>query len=198
MAKSTRDRLAETTAHMLQHRGYHGSGLADLLIASSAPRGSLYFHFPGGKDELVAAATREGIEAVTETLRDSIAVNTSPGRAVSRLLEETAHTLASNDFRFGSPTAPLVLDGLDPKSEIAALTGQAYADWIGIFEAALTAAGVSARRARPLATLIEASFEGLLIVCRAQRDIAPMLAAAKELEVLVDAALPAKPKARGK
>jgi hypothetical protein len=55
-----------------------------------------------------------------------------------------------------------------------------------------------ARRAQSLATIIEASFEGLLIICRAKRDTAPMLAGAKELEELIEGALQAQPKRRGK
>ena len=49
MAKDTRARMLETTARLLQHRGYHGTSLSDILEESAAPRGSLYFHFPAAK-----------------------------------------------------------------------------------------------------------------------------------------------------
>ena len=41
MAKDTRARILETTARLLQHRGYHGTALSDILEESAAPRGSL-------------------------------------------------------------------------------------------------------------------------------------------------------------
>ena len=53
MAKDTRTRMLETTARLLQHRGFYGTALSDILEQSGAPRGSLYFHFPGGKEQLV-------------------------------------------------------------------------------------------------------------------------------------------------
>jgi len=53
MANDTRTRILDTTALLLRQRGYHGTSLNDILSASGAPRGSLYFHFPGGKDQLV-------------------------------------------------------------------------------------------------------------------------------------------------
>ena len=198
MAKDTRSRMLDVAADLLQDRGYHGLALADLLAQSKAPRGSLYFHFPSGKDQLVATATRDGIDAVTESLRAGLAAESSPGRAVRRLLEASAAALAASDFRFGSPTAPLVLDGLAAGSEIAALAHGAYDSWIELFEASLIAAGLPARRAQSLATIIEASFEGLLIVCRAKRDTAPMLAGARELEELIEGALGARSNRRGK
>jgi len=198
MANDTRARLIDTTARLLQHRGYHGTALGDVLAESGAPRGSLYFHFPGGKDELVAAATRDGISAVTENLREELGAAVPPGRAIRSLIEASAAALVESDFRFGSPTAPLVLDGLPAGSPITDQTATAYADWVGLFEAALAAAGVPARRAHSLALIIEASFEGLLIIARAQRDAGPMLVGARELEVIVDAAVPSASGGRGK
>ena len=198
MANDTRTRMLDAAEELLQDRGFHGLALAELLERSSAPRGSLYFHFPDGKDQLVAAATRDGVERVTESLRATLAEARSPGRAIRTILETSAAALAEHDFGFGSPTAPLVLDGLDPGSPIVDVARRAYETWIGLFEAALLAAGVPARRAGPLALVVEASFEGLLIICRANRDTAPMLAGAKELEAIVDAAVAEPPKRKGK
>lgn len=48
--------MIDTTLDLIQSRGYHGTGLGRITDASGAPRGSVYFHFPGGKDELVVAA----------------------------------------------------------------------------------------------------------------------------------------------
>ena len=68
MANDTRIRMIEATALLLRQRGYHGTSLNDILNASGAPRGSLYFHFPGGKDQLVIEVTRDSVEKVTQTL----------------------------------------------------------------------------------------------------------------------------------
>jgi len=52
----TRKKLVDATAALLRRQGYHATGLSDIVAESGAPRGSLYFHFPGGKDELARAA----------------------------------------------------------------------------------------------------------------------------------------------
>lgn len=189
MAKDTREKMIEATGHLLQRHGHHGTGLAGILDASAAPRGSLYFHFPGGKDQLVAEATRDGIEAVTENLRDGLSGDLPPGRAVRRLLKAAAIALQESDFSFGSPAAPIVLDGLEPRSKISALVRDAYATWIGLFETAFLEAGISPQRAKSLALIVEAAFEGLLVICRAERNIEPMLTAARDLESIIDMAL---------
>ncbi len=59
MAKvsSAREDLIDAAVELFRARGYEGVGVAELLEKSGAPRGSLYFHFPGGKEEI-------GVEAV--------------------------------------------------------------------------------------------------------------------------------------
>src|ERR1700723_2816064 len=51
-----RQRMIERTAVLLAKKGLQGTSFSEVLEASGAPRGSLYHHFPGGKDELVLAA----------------------------------------------------------------------------------------------------------------------------------------------
>jgi len=55
--------MVAATAALLQRRGYHGTGLRDIVAVSGAPQGSLYFHFPGGKDELACRALAVAGEA---------------------------------------------------------------------------------------------------------------------------------------
>ncbi|MBN9336033.1 TetR/AcrR family transcriptional regulator, partial [Devosia sp.] len=41
---------------LLARKGLQGASFSQILEESGAPRGSLYHHFPGGKDELVLEA----------------------------------------------------------------------------------------------------------------------------------------------
>ena len=54
----TRDRLVQVSAALLQRQGLTGTGIKQILAEARAPYSSLYHHFPGGKDELAAAAIR--------------------------------------------------------------------------------------------------------------------------------------------
>jgi TetR/AcrR family transcriptional regulator, lmrAB and yxaGH operons repressor len=188
MATDTRIRMIETTARLLRARGYHGTALGDVLAESGAPRGSLYFHFPGGKDELVAAATRQSVDAITEELRDMLLAERSTSKAVRRFMEAAAAALDETDFQFGSPVAPIVLDAPDAATAIAAISREAYETWIELLKKAFARSGVAPRRAQALALLVQSSFEGLLLICRACRSSEPMFTAARELETLLGTA----------
>ena len=110
MAKDTRTRMIETTARLLQHRGYYGTALSDILDASGAPRGSLYFHFPGGKDQLVVEATRATVDATTQALVGAINQAKNPAAAVRVYTEGAAELMRASDYTFGCPVAPVILD----------------------------------------------------------------------------------------
>ena len=63
MARSTRESILTAAAELMRHKGYGAVGMKDIAQASGAPIGSLYHHFPRGKDELVESALGELVQA---------------------------------------------------------------------------------------------------------------------------------------
>lgn len=53
---SVRDAMIDAATALISQRGVSASGMQDIVAEAAAPRGSIYHHFPGGKDELVVAA----------------------------------------------------------------------------------------------------------------------------------------------
>src|SRR5271168_4880754 len=56
VASDVRQRMIDHAVVLLAQKGLQGASFTEVLQASGAPRGSLYHHFPGGKEELVLAA----------------------------------------------------------------------------------------------------------------------------------------------
>src|SRR5215470_296679 len=48
----SKDRMIAAARRLFREHGYQGTALSDVVTESAAPRGSVYFHFPGGKEEL--------------------------------------------------------------------------------------------------------------------------------------------------
>ncbi|TPJ10273.1 TetR/AcrR family transcriptional regulator [Mesorhizobium sp. B2-7-3] len=189
MATDTRTRMIEATALLLRRRGYHGTSLNDILSASGAPRGSLYFHFPGGKDQLVVEVTRASVAEVTERLGAALAAERDPAVAVHHIYQSVGRMLEDNEFSLGCPVAPVVLDSPGDVPDLVELCRSAFEQWIGLLREAFVRAGVPERRAQALALLAESSLEGLMVIARATRDRSSLNAVADEVAILIEQAV---------
>jgi TetR/AcrR family transcriptional regulator, lmrAB and yxaGH operons repressor len=190
MAKNTRTRLLQTTARLLQHRGYYGTALSDILKKSGAPRGSLYFHFPGGKDQIVIETTRAAVDEVTRELRETLASAKNPAAGVRAYVEAAATIMDKTDFTFGCPVAPVILDANAGLADLATVCRRAFEEWAKLLRTSFAEASIPSRRAHALAMLVISSVEGSLLLARAYRDCQPLMTVALELETAVAAALP--------
>lgn len=54
----TKEKLIQQTVSLIIEKGYHGTGINEILRASKVTKGSLYHHFPKGKDQLVTEALK--------------------------------------------------------------------------------------------------------------------------------------------
>src|SRR4029079_12102006 len=74
---TTRERIIDATRELFMERGYAASGLKEISKAGTAPIGSLYHFFPGGKEEL-AAETLRAAGAADQALVETIVDNAPP------------------------------------------------------------------------------------------------------------------------
>lgn len=189
MPSDTRTRMITTAAHLIQERGLHGVSLSDILEESGAPRGSLYFHFPGGKEALVLAAMESGIEEATRVLAECLDAADHPAQGVRTFFRAAADEMATSGYTFGCPVAPIVLDAPGIDSELASACRTAFHDWTRMYQDALMAAGLEPTRAAPLARMIVASLEGALIMARSERDAACIAEVGNEMAALIETAI---------
>src|SRR5690349_716858 len=56
MAQHTKEQMIEGAIQLLATKGLQATSFSEVLALTGAPRGSIYHHFPNGKDEMVIAA----------------------------------------------------------------------------------------------------------------------------------------------
>jgi TetR/AcrR family transcriptional regulator, lmrAB and yxaGH operons repressor len=177
VASDTRDRLVRTTSRLLRKQGYGATGLNQVMAEAQAPKGSMYFHFPGGKEELAAAAIDYFAERVTQRLDNGLAEAGTVREAVTRFFDDYIEHLDRTDFSEGCAVATVALDAAAAHEALAAATGRALRGWIDRFAQALEAEGRSPAEAHRLATLVIAAIEGTLVICKGERSTEPLVAA---------------------
>ena len=68
----SRTELVRTMARLLRDQGFTATGLAQVLAESGVSNGSLYHHFPGGKEDLAEAALEASGQAVASALAEAL------------------------------------------------------------------------------------------------------------------------------
>ncbi len=177
MAETHRDRLVAAAADLMHANGYAATGVAEILERSGAPKGSLYHHFPGGKEELGIAAVDLAAGRIGAAI-DHLLDTHQPADAVRHLGTLLAAGLEATQFQKGCPIATVALETTAQTEPLAAATAEGFARW----EASIARAiGGDPERAAADATFVLSGLEGALILARAKRDTAPLHAVAERL-----------------
>jgi TetR/AcrR family transcriptional repressor of lmrAB and yxaGH operons len=178
--------MLDTAADLFQTQGYHATGLTQLTTAGGAPKGSLYFHFPGGKEQLAAEAVQLSSERTGAMLKAIVHDAPDAPTAIDRAVEALASFLTASDFQRGCPLATVALDAAAASEPIREACADGYASWHGILADYLAGQGLPADRADELATVVLATIEGGLLLARTRRDAAPLRAVAAHLHTTLD------------
>ena len=179
-----------SAALLMRERGVEATSFSDVIQRSGAPRGSIYHHFPGGKAQLIEAATRYAGDFTAAGLLAALQSD-DPVRAVHKFARTWTEILRQSDFEAGCPVVAATLEGEhSPGAREAA--GAAFDQWESLIGQALEPYTTPAR-ARSIATLFVTAIEGAVIVARAQRSTVSVERVATELELTLRQAIAAGP-----
>ncbi len=184
--EETRARLVRATRDLLEAQGYAATGLNLVLAESGTPRGSLYFHFPDGKDQLVTQALAEAgreMSDLIELLRDTRTAGSA--QVISRLIGLLADRMEQSGYRKGCPLATVALEISASNEPLRRLCADTYAGWQQAFAELLVTEGHSTDRADVTAGAVLSLLEGALLLARVQHSRLPLDQAARSAELLL-------------
>jgi TetR/AcrR family transcriptional repressor of lmrAB and yxaGH operons len=172
----SRDALVNTAATLFRRQGYAATGLNQILDESNVKPGSLYHHFPRGKQQL-AAVVVDGSAAIVEQLLRRF---TATGRPVADIVDRWVDLLMSGltaDGRDGCPIEPIATESVNASSLVREASARAFAGWCGAIDERLRADGWSAAEAEFTAVAVISLIEGALILSRTAGDVRALQAA---------------------
>jgi AcrR family transcriptional regulator len=185
--KSPRERTVRSAALLLRERGVGGTGLREVVEHAGAPRGSLQYYFPGGKEQLLVEAMAWMAERAARPLREAAATEPAPPpwQVVGGVLERFRELLALTAFRGGCPIVAGIADASWDSPAVADAAREAFAVWLAPLQEALQRGGLAPERAARVALLVVSAAEGALLISRARRDVTALDAVQEELELLL-------------
>jgi AcrR family transcriptional regulator len=168
-----REKAIQTAERLFRVQGYAATGLTQIIEESGSPKGSFYFHFPGGKRELAAevialysARTTAGFRVLAERAAGD------PGKFVRALAKAIADEMFASGWTMGCLAQTLAQELAPSDTGMADALAALFEAWVDIIAPALKPSG-DAKSARRRALALIAALEGARTLARAQRSAAP-------------------------
>lgn len=189
MPKKTdsKERMIAAARRLFREHGYLGTALSDVVAESAAPRGSIYFHFPGGKEELATEVTLLHASHRIADINRAAANTRTAAELISAFVGRERDDLVSSNYREGCAIAPIVIESTPASDQLSDATRRAFQDLITTLAARLTEKGLTHDRAVRLATNVWSSVEGALILGRVLRSPEPFDSAITQLAATAEA-----------
>jgi TetR/AcrR family transcriptional repressor of lmrAB and yxaGH operons len=165
--------MVEAGEQLLSERGYGNVTMIEVVDKAEAPRGSIYYHFPGGKEDLA-------IQVVAKVGRDTVyLVDWAAGKAETPkdflllLVERHRKRLERSDYTLGCPMMGIMVNAATQSEQLRTAVEAAFSAWINAIAQGLTSKGVGPSAARRIAATFVSGVEGAILVARTTRSVTP-------------------------
>ncbi|HSM71441.1 MAG TPA: TetR/AcrR family transcriptional regulator [Anaerolineales bacterium] len=182
---TAREQILQTTCNLLEKQGYHGTGLNEVIKESGSPKGSLYYYFPDGKEQIAAEAVIQSGNETAERIRAGLAERASASEAVYDFVLKIADNVELSGYAAGSPLTAVAMETATQSERINLACREAYGMLQAAFNEKLVASGFTQEKSDELATFIVASIEGGIILSRTTHSADPLRLVAEQLKVLL-------------
>jgi TetR/AcrR family transcriptional repressor of lmrAB and yxaGH operons len=182
---TTRDQIIQTTSDLLENQGYHATGMSEIVKASGAPKGSIYYYFPKGKEEITSEAVLFAGRMVAERIRVHLANGMDVADAIQTFVETIAHHVEASGFHAGGPLTIVASETATTSERLNLACRASYGLLIDAFKTGLVSHGVAPERATSLAMIVTTSIEGGIILSRTYHTGDPLRQVARELACML-------------
>ena len=172
----SRAALIDTAAQLFRRQGYAATGVNQILEVAEVKAGSLYHHFPNGKQELAATVVESAGGDIERLLRRFLDSDSSVADIVNGWIDLLIAQLAS-DGRDGCPIEPSATESVNASSLVREASARAFGGWTAAVADRLRADGWPRSDAKQTALAVIALIEGALILSRIAGDDAALWSA---------------------
>lgn len=180
---STRTKMLISAAEVLRERGAAGVTIDEVLARSGAPRGSVYYHFPAGRNQILTEALQYAGEEITEVIDEAAAKGGM--YLVRKFVAFWKELLVESDFAAGCPVVAAAIGSADDEPRLTTVAGSIFGHWRDALTRAFVADGFDQAQAGSLAITCIAALEGAVLLCRSTRTVDPLRDVAEQIEFLI-------------
>lgn len=174
----TRASILLTMARLIEKQGFHATGINEIIRESGAPKGSLYYYFPGGKEQIGAEAIREAGRIISGRLRGMMDRELGPAEAIYAFMMAVAQNMEESQFGAGSPLTTAAVETAVTCDALNQASQDAFEMILAVFREQFRASGRGEAESAELAMYVTTVIEGGIVMSRTYRSVEPFRVAA--------------------
>ncbi|MFF2090860.1 TetR/AcrR family transcriptional regulator [Paenibacillus sp. NPDC058174] len=181
MSQNSRDLMIEGAVKLLGQRGVQAASFTEIMKATGAPRGSIYHHFPEGKEQLV----KEAVELAGKRALNFLDPHQGQPAVivVEKFISLWRMLLSHFNFEIGCSVLAVTVGSESP--DMLEQAAAVFRQWSDQLTAMLLAGGVASGQAKGLANLVISSCEGAVAISRAQKSFDTFDTVAEQLLMMI-------------
>lgn len=179
----TKERILDTAYSLFQRYGYHAVGLNEIIAKSGSPKGSLYYYFPEGKEELALCAIKRARTQIEGDIQKSMAVPGDVKTVFTEHIRDLARRVGEDGAHFSITL--LALETMHVSEDLRKECTASYDMFIRFYEERLRTCGYETQRAHDLAIVIQCIVDGAITLSLLNDDMGYLEAAASQVDELL-------------
>jgi AcrR family transcriptional regulator len=196
MTTGTKERIVQRSAELFRRQGFAGTGVKQIVAEASAPFGSLYHFFPGGKEQLGEEVIRSSGAIYGQLLDAFYRPGEDPVAATRNFFAAAAQTLSHSDYADACPIATVALEVSSTNEPMRQACADVFDSWVEGATERLSESGFTRKRSRELAFALIGALEGAFVLSRALRSTEPLDVAGASMAAEMREAVAAQRKRR--
>lgn len=181
----SRQKILSTASKLFQVKGYNATGLNEILKESGSPKGSLYYYFPNGKEELAVEAIKLASKAIEKSIRISLTKYSDPIKAMKYNIENIIEHLRLEGKLKDISISLLSLETYLSSDQLRGACEEAFILLEKVYIEKLIESGYNKEKSEELGVVIQLMIEGAITVSVTKKDVSALIAVSNQIETLL-------------
>ncbi|MBU3107468.1 TetR/AcrR family transcriptional regulator [Clostridium gasigenes] len=182
----SREKILTTASRLFQLKGYNATGLSEILKESNSPKGSLYYYFPNGKEEMAVESINLANKAIEKSIRTALGKYSNPIKAMQYNIKTIIDELNSEGMLHDISISLLSLETHLLSEPLREACKKAILVMENAYTEKLIESGFNKEKAEELGIAINLMIEGAITVSVAKRDVSALLVVSTQIELLLN------------
>ncbi|MFJ7668701.1 TetR/AcrR family transcriptional regulator [Lysinibacillus sp. NPDC097195] len=185
---SSREKILEAATRLFHLKGYHATGLSQIIQESGAPKGSLYYHFPNGKEQLAVEAINLSATRIAAEIEQNLAAFEDPVKAFQYHIESISGIFQDIEPISNLKNVPMGLLAMETafvNENLRQACEETFEIWGNLYFEKLRSSGFSEERAFLISKTIGALIEGGITHCITKKSDEPLIHINKMIPLLL-------------